>query len=188
MYIFQINSYSLANSTPHALFLLTIPVIISLPPTFSSVAHTTKYPIKLKNKKSIIAHKKLKKSKKKISYKPDFTWPLKNIKTYTHDGINGVKPIGIIITGKQNAGVTTSASGIVKKIGYMRGFGNYIIIKHKGRFATVYSNLKKIVVKEGEEVKVGTMIGYVGNNKKLHFQIDYEGRPDDPLKYLPKNS
>lgn len=122
-----------------------------------------------------------------IKEKPNFQWPLYRVVEYKHDGLNGVKSIGIIITGPADSPVLSSAPGIVKKIGCMRGFGNYIVINHNGRFATVYANLNKVSVSEGQRISSRNVIGTINSSdKKLHFQIDYEGKPEDPLHYLPK--
>jgi murein DD-endopeptidase MepM/ murein hydrolase activator NlpD len=122
------------------------------------------------------------------SLAPRFRWPVDNVIDYHNDGVNGVKPIGIVITGKAGSTVLSSASGTVKKIGSMRGFGKYIVIHHSGRFATVYANLDQITVSEGDKIQGGNAIGRINNSdRKLHFQIDLEGKPENPLKYLPKN-
>ena len=122
------------------------------------------------------------------SVAPRFRWPVDNVIDYHNDGVNGVKPIGIVITGKAGSTVLSSASGTVKKIGSMRGFGKYIVIHHSGRFATVYANLDQITVSEGDKIRGGNAIGRINNSdRKLHFQIDLEGKPENPLKYLPKN-
>lgn len=118
-----------------------------------------------------------------------FQWPIKSIIDYRNDGLNGVKSIGIIITGKPGSTVLSSALGTVKKIGRMRGFGNYIVITHSGRYSTVYSNLDIIMVSPGDTVPAGNAIGKIGSTEqKMHFQIDREGKPEDPLQYLPKKS
>jgi LysM repeat protein len=120
--------------------------------------------------------------------KPRFKWPVPRVVEYKNDGLDGVKPIGIIITSVPGSKVLSSAPGMVKKIGSMRGFGKYIVINHAGRFNTVYSNLSEILVTEGHSVQSGIIIGRIhSSEKKLHFQIDLEGKPENPLKYLPKN-
>jgi lipoprotein YgeR len=119
--------------------------------------------------------------------KPVFTWPIKNVYNTKRDGLDGVKPIGIIITGEPSTAVFPSADGIVTKVGTMRGFGNYIILKHSSQYLTIYSNLKDIKVNEGEKVRCGKNIGRLDGNK-LHFQIDYSGRPQDPYIYLTRKS
>ena len=116
-----------------------------------------------------------------------FSWPLKKIYNTKQDGRDGVKPIGIIITGENGSSVFPSAAGIVSKIGDMRGYGNYIIIKHNSRYLTIYSNLKDIKVNEGDEVSSNISIGRVDGNK-LHFQIGHSGKPENPLIYLSRKS
>jgi murein DD-endopeptidase MepM/ murein hydrolase activator NlpD len=117
---------------------------------------------------------------------PKFKWPLPHIVEYKRDGYNGVKPIGIIITGEPGAAVLSSAAGVIKKIGRMRGFGRFVVISHPGRFATVYSNLSRIAVSEGDIIAAHNIIGTIDRaDKRLHFQIDYEGKPQNPLEYLP---
>lgn len=118
---------------------------------------------------------------------PDFIWPLKKIYGTRRDGLEGVKSIGIIITGKRDTSVFSSAEGIITKVGHMRGFGNYIIVKHKNKYLTIYSNLKNIKVSEGNRIKKGEKIGSL-NGDKLHFQIGYAGKPEDPLIYLSRKS
>lgn len=120
--------------------------------------------------------------------RPRFRWPLPLVIGYKNDGLDGVKSIGIIITGVPGSKVLSSAQGTVTKIGSMRGFGKYIVINHAGRFNTVYANLNEIRVSEGYKVQSGITIGKIhSSEKKLHFQIDLEGKPENPLKYLPKN-
>jgi hypothetical protein len=121
-----------------------------------------------------------------LQNKPRFLWPIKTVIDYHNDGLNGVKSIGIIITAKPGSTVLSSASGTVIKIGRMRGFGNYIVINHSGRYSTVYANLDMILVSQGETVPAGNAIGKISTTEqKMHFQIDREGKPEDPLHYLP---
>ncbi len=131
----------------------------------------------------------LKKTAGKIpSGHPRFKWPVRTVIRCRQDGLDGVKPIGIIITGNPGALVFSSAAGIVRKVGHMRGFGHYIVIGHMQRYTTVYSNLGEIDVKEGERLNEGIPIGRIGSgDRELHFQIDHEGKPENPLNYLPTN-
>jgi lipoprotein YgeR len=119
---------------------------------------------------------------------PRFQWPVHHVINYHQDGLDGVKSIGIVIVGKKGSSVFSSAPGRVKKIGSMRGFGKYVVITHSGRYSTVYANLDRINVASGDTVNTDIQIGYINSyDRKLHFQIDFEGKPENPLKYLPKN-
>ncbi len=120
------------------------------------------------------------------SAKPVFLWPLKKIKGYSRDGKDGVKSIGLIIKGNPGSEVIASENGVVKKVGYMRGYGKYIVVGHDGKYITVYSNLMEVDVKKGDTVKKGGRIGNISDDMTLHFQIDRAGKPENPINYLPK--
>ncbi len=115
---------------------------------------------------------------------PVFRWPVKKIKSCSRDGSDGVKAIGIVITSDEKSTVCSSAPGIVEKIGRMRGFGTYVVIRHASRYTTVYSLLGNIQVVEGDCIDGGRVIGHV-LDRQLHFQIDRAGRPLNPLDHLP---
>lgn len=117
-----------------------------------------------------------------------FLWPLKKVDKYKSDGEEGVKAIGIIITGPARSRVISSEAGVVKRAGYMRGFGKYVVVNHGNRYLTVYSNLMVINVREGDRIGKGESIGLISDDRTLHFQIDYAGKPRNPLEYLPEKS
>jgi lipoprotein NlpD len=125
-------------------------------------------------------------SKKNNDENLQFSWPLKKINGYAKDGEDGVNSIGMIIKGNPKGDVIASESGIVGKVGYMRGYGKYIVVKHEKRYITVYSNLMEVNVKSGDKVKKGAKIGNISEDMTLHFQIDYMGKPENPLNLLPK--
>ena len=122
------------------------------------------------------------------SRKPLFLWPLKKVNGYSRDGKNGVRPIGLIIRGKPGSDVIASENGVVKRVGYMRGYGKYIVVKHGKSYITVYSNLMRVDVKNGDTVLKGGRIGNISDDMILHFQIDREGKPENPLSLLPARS
>jgi LysM repeat protein len=117
-----------------------------------------------------------------------FLWPLKKVDKYKRDGEEGVKSIGIVITGPAGSAVIASEAGVVKRTGYMRGFGRYVVVNHGNRYLTVYSNLMTVNVKEGDRIGKGGAIGLISDDRTLHFQIDYAGKPRNPLDYLPGKS
>lgn len=123
--------------------------------------------------------------KEALKAKPNFLWPMKKVRSYDNDGKDGVKSIGIIIKGNPCSEVIASEKGIVKRVGYMRGYGKYVVLHHENRYMTVYSNLMDVNVRVGETVQRGKNIGSISNDMTLHFQIDYQGKPENPLKLLP---
>ncbi len=59
--------------------------------------------------------------------------------------------------------IMTTASGIVEKAGYTAGNGNYVKVKHDRTYSTQYLHMSKILVRRGQRVSQGTIIGRVGS-------------------------
>ncbi len=72
----------------------------------------------------------------------------------------------------------------------LRGYGELIIVKHNKRYLSAYAHNNRILVKEGDEVKIGQRIAEMGSTGtdgvKLHFEIRRDGKPVNPVRYLPK--
>jgi lipoprotein NlpD len=97
---------------------------------------------------------------------------------------------GIGIAGKEGDPVVASADGQVVYSGSgLRGYGNLVILKHDEHFISAYAHNRQILVKQGQTVKRGQRIAEIGKTEttepKLHFEIRREGKPVDPLAYLP---
>jgi len=88
------------------------------------------------------------------------------------------------------------ADGVVEFAGYHKesGFGYLVILQHNYGFSTTYAHLsKKMVVKPGEFVRKGQLIGYTGNSglstgPHLHYEVRFISRPLDPQNFLDWNS
>jgi murein DD-endopeptidase MepM/ murein hydrolase activator NlpD len=68
------------------------------------------------------------------------------------------------------------------------GYGNNILINHGFGYSTLYAHLNAFNVKEGDKVKRGDIIGYVGNTGKstgphLHYEVHVRGNAVDPRNY-----
>ncbi|WP_425463984.1 peptidoglycan DD-metalloendopeptidase family protein [Orbus hercynius] len=114
-------------------------------------------------------------------------WPVKGklIETFS----NASK--GIDIAGSLGDRVESAADGRVVYAGNaLPGYGNLIIIKHNDDYLTAYAHNQSILVKEQQDVKAGQQIATMGNtgtsSVRLHFEIRYQAKSVDPLKYLPK--
>ena len=89
--------------------------------------------------------------------------------------------------------VMATANGIVKKSKYNGSFGNFIEIDHGNGYVTVFGHLSKRLVKSGDKVERGQIIGKIGNTGKstaphLHYEIRYNKKHIDPSKfYFNKN-
>ena len=119
-----------------------------------------------------------------------WAWPTRGkIVSYFSSKEPGKK--GVDIAGRVGQSIKAAASGRVVYSGNgLRGYGNLIIIKHNDTFFSAYAHNRKIYVKENQKVKLGEKIADMGNtgaNKvMLHFEIRRNGRPINPLRYLPK--
>ena len=97
---------------------------------------------------------------------------------------------GIDIAGNEGAPVQAAADGEVVYVGSaVRGYGNLVIVRHSDDFITAYAHNRKVLVAEKQSVKRGQPIAELGRSDadrpKLHFEIRHQGKPVDPLKYLP---
>lgn len=98
---------------------------------------------------------------------------------------------GLDIEGKMGQPIFAAAGGKVVYSGDgLIGYGNLIIIKHDNTYLSAYGHNRRLLVKEGSEVKQGQKIAEMGDSGKqgviLHFEIRRDGKPVDPLRYLPK--
>ncbi|MDX1555117.1 MAG: peptidoglycan DD-metalloendopeptidase family protein, partial [Xanthomonadales bacterium] len=97
---------------------------------------------------------------------------------------------GIDISGDEGQDIRASAAGDVVYSGNgLIGFGELIIIKHSDSMLTAYAHNRSRLVQEGERVAAGAKIAEMGRNDQnqtmLHFELRINGRPVDPLEYLP---
>ncbi len=120
----------------------------------------------------------------------DWKWPTEGNITSLFS-LKDLDRRGIDIAGKIGQPVDAVAAGKVVYSGTgLAGYGNLIIIKHNDTFLSAYAYNRNRLVSEGLQVKQGTLIAEMGQNKEkipvLHFQIRKKGKPVDPLRYLPK--
>ncbi|MBI4179884.1 peptidoglycan DD-metalloendopeptidase family protein [bacterium] len=96
---------------------------------------------------------------------------------------------GIDIGGGRGATVFSAADGQVSFVGWMRGYGKIIVIRHKNGLTTRYAHLSSTRVSRGQRVEQGQSIGAIGatglaTGPNLHFEVRKNGLPQDPLPYL----
>lgn len=115
-------------------------------------------------------------------------WPAngKIVATYSEGGNKGVD-----IAGKAGDPVIAAGEGKVVYSGTgLRGYGKLVIVKHNNTYLSAYAHNQNILVKEGQSVSKGQKIAEMGSSDadqvKLHFEVRRQGKPVDPLKYLPQ--
>ncbi|WP_024868985.1 peptidoglycan DD-metalloendopeptidase family protein [Pseudoxanthomonas suwonensis] len=117
-------------------------------------------------------------------------WPAQGVLLSTYVAGNNTRQ-GIDIGGSSGQAVTAAADGVVVYSGAgLVGYGELIIVKHNEQWLSAYGHNRKRLVEEGQSVKAGQQIAEMGrtgtDRDKLHFEIRYNGKPVDPLLYLPK--
>ena len=98
-----------------------------------------------------------------------------------HKGVDFAAPIG--------TKVKVTSDGVVSFFGRQGGYGNAIMINHRGRFTTVYGHLSGFAkgLRRGQRVAQGDVIGYVGmtgltSGPHLHYEFKIDGQQRDPLR------
>ena len=96
---------------------------------------------------------------------------------------------GMDFYAKTGTPIYSTGNGVVKKTKRSRrGYGNYIEIDHGYGYVTLYAHMQKFIVKRGQKVKRGEIIGYVGNTgtsvaPHLHYEVHKDGRKINPVNF-----
>lgn len=98
---------------------------------------------------------------------------------------------GLAIAGRLGQPVRAAASGKVVYSGNgLIGYGQLVIVKHDDTYLSAYGFNRKLLVKEEDEVLGGQVIAEMGTHgsegSMLHFEIRSNGKPVDPLRFLPR--
>lgn len=107
-------------------------------------------------------------------------------------GFDEGKNNGLAIGGKAGDPVVAVADGRVYYAGFLRGYGNLVIVKHNNGYISAYAHNQKLEVKDEQAVRRGQKIAEMGNSEaervQLHFELRdtrKQGKPVDPAKLLP---
>lgn len=89
--------------------------------------------------------------------------------------------------------IMSTASGVVERAGYTAGNGNYVKVKHNNTYSTQYLHMSKILVKKGQYVNQGDIIGRVGSTglatgPHVCYRFWKNGVQVDPLNQVLPNS
>ena len=138
------------------------------------------------------------KQKQRISSYPSITYPLKSIKVtspygYRRDPFTGKLSWhnGLDLRAK-NEPAYAMMDGIVAKVGYDNRSGNYVTLRH-GNFYISYCHLSSIIVRKGESVFPGIIVGVTGNTGRstgshLHLTCKKDGKSFNPAILFTANS
>jgi murein DD-endopeptidase MepM/ murein hydrolase activator NlpD len=112
----------------------------------------------------------------------DFGWRRFRGRREFHTGVDIAAPYG--------SRVVATAPGYVLFAGYVRGYGNTVVIYHGYGFVTLYAHMAAVAVRRGERVAKNRVIGYVGSSGRttgphLHYEVIKYGIRQNPILYLP---
>jgi len=120
-----------------------------------------------------------------------FEWPARGTITTCFQGPGvGRDHEGLDIAAPPGTPVRAAEAGKVIYSARLGAYGNVVVLKHAGRYSSVYAHNRQNLVSQGSFVEKGQEIAVVGSTGNatgphLHFEIRKERRPDDPLLYLP---
>ncbi len=138
----------------------------------------------------------------KVPSESGFLWPLpgsyNTISSLAGGRIHPVtgKPsnhAGIDIPAPSGTNIYAAKSGVVihaaKGTGSSWSYGNYVIVSHSDGTSTLYGHMSRIGCKQGQTVKQGDVIGYVGTTGRstgnhLHFEVRVGSTRKDPVNYF----
>ena len=123
--------------------------------------------------------------------------PLKGVKTISSGFGGRYHPIlktirmhtGVDLSAPKGTPVYATADGVVSREKGGSGYGIVVILNHGYSYQTLYAHLSKKVVKPGQKVKRGQLIGYVGNTglsfgTHLHYEVIKNGVKVNPVHYF----
>lgn len=95
---------------------------------------------------------------------------------------------GVDMDAPRGAKVYATGDGVVVGARYNGGYGRVVSIKHGYGYETRYAHLQKMLVRKGQKVKRGDVIGLVGNSglstsSHLHYEVRVNGKPVNPINY-----
>ena len=98
-----------------------------------------------------------------------------------HEGLDFAAPMG--------SPIRAVSSGRVVYSGWATGYGYVVIVEHQKGLRTLYAHNSKLLVSVGESVGKGEVISRSGNTGNstgphLHFEVQVNGRPENPLNYI----
>ncbi|WP_457601098.1 M23 family metallopeptidase [Hydrogenivirga sp.] len=112
----------------------------------------------------------------------DYGWRRRGRAKEFHSGVDIGAPYG--------SKVVATAPGYVLFSGWVRGYGNTVVIYHGYGYVTLYAHMASVAVNRGERVAKNRVVGYVGSSGRttgphLHYEVIKYGIRQNPIVYLP---
>jgi murein DD-endopeptidase MepM/ murein hydrolase activator NlpD len=119
-----------------------------------------------------------------------FLWPVQGRITSRYGSRSGGFHTGVDIAAPRNTPIRAADDGTVTVAVYSRvGYGNRVEVSHGNGFSTLYAHCNSLAVRQGQTVKKGQIIAYVGSTGRssgdhLHFEIRINGNHVNPMRYF----
>jgi murein DD-endopeptidase MepM/ murein hydrolase activator NlpD len=97
---------------------------------------------------------------------------------------------GLDFTANTGTEIFATGDGVVERADNMdQGYGNHVIINHGFGYQTLYGHMTRYVVRAGQKVKRGELIGYVGSTGRstgphVHYEVIRNGEKVNPINYF----
>lgn len=100
--------------------------------------------------------------------------------------------LGLDFTAPKGSPIYATGDGVVQEAHYSTSYGNVVYIDHSFGFETRYAHMTEYIVKKGEKVKRGQVIGYVGNSglsvaTHLHYEVLFNGSQINPINFFQRD-
>lgn len=121
-----------------------------------------------------------------------FEWPVAGKISSGFGWRSGRRHEGIDIPARKGVKVRAAEAGRVVYSGTLRDYGRVVIVKHAGRYSTVYAHNHRNKVRKGEFIEKGDVVSTVGKTGNargthLHFEVRRNRVAQDPMRYLPEH-
>lgn len=123
-------------------------------------------------------------------WKKRFRWPVDQGVVSSSFGVRrGRYHDGIDIQAPEGSAVRAAWDGEVIFVGFLRGYGNTVVLRHELGLVTLYAHQQRFFVRLGQRVRAGQRIGTVGatgrtTGPNLHFEIRHDNVVLDPIAFL----
>ncbi|MGH2574426.1 MAG: M23 family metallopeptidase [Ignavibacteria bacterium] len=110
-------------------------------------------------------------------------------RTNPFGGAGGEFHSGLDFKGDVGDRVTATGDGFIKSANWYGGYGLAVVIEHKFGYSTIYGHLSSVNVSDGQFVKAGDVIGFLGSTGRstgphLHYEIRKDGIDISPSEFL----
>lgn len=104
-------------------------------------------------------------------------------------GFSGEFHPGVDIKGPVGDPIIATGDGVVERCDYYGGYGNAVVLNHKEGYQSLYGHLSRVNVMQGQNVKAGDIIGFLGSTGRstgphVHYEIRKDGQDVNPEPFL----